>query len=38
MKEMFNASLIIEQNKLFKNQVMQMHKQISQKDQEIERL
>lgn len=33
-----NVALITEQNKILKNQVLQMHRQITQKDAEIDKL
>ena len=38
MKELANMSMVQEQNKIFKNQVMTMHRQINQKDAEIEKM
>lgn len=38
MKELANMSMVQEQNKIFKNQVMTMHRQINQKDAELEKM
>lgn len=38
MKQVLNSEILQEQNKLCKNQVANMHKQLSQKDQEMDRL
>lgn len=38
MKELQNLAMIVEQNKLYKTQVMTMHRQINQKDTEIDKM
>ena len=38
MKNVLNANLMIEQNKVYKNQVTAMHRQLNSKDHEIDKL